>query len=417
MAWDSSLLSGPEGEDWRIPVSELEDRQKRLARKLAEEGTQSVFIEDPVEIYWLTGGRQNSSLLLGSEGSGIETRHWVRRSLDRAIFEGGGGDSPHITETHPRMAELEGTLAKAGCTNVPAMQGEKVPGSRLDFIHQKINGLGGIGSDCSRILYELREKKSDWEISRIRESGEINRQMFDLIADFGGLGKSELEMAGAAEELSRSSGFGGRIRMRKWPMDCDRVVIAAGRSGGVPSYFDAALGGTGGSPISPLGAGFSRVKESQPVLVDIVHVHRGYVSDCTRMFSAGSLSQEWMQRLEDMVEISSLVKYSLGRGDECSKAWEIAIDAAQEMGHGVNLMGVPPNQAKFLGHSVGLELDESPVVAKGFDRQLEFGGVMAIEPKLVFDDGAIGVEDTWARNTEGMKCLTAGEELPYLKEW
>ena len=80
-------------------------------------------------------------------------------------------------------------------------------------------------------------------------------------------------------------------------------------------------------------------------------------------------------------------------------------------------MGVPPNQAKFLGHSVGLELDESPVVAKGFDRRLEFGGVMAIEPKLVFDDGAIGVEDTWARSTEGMKCLTAGEELPYLKEW
>ena len=124
-----------------------------------------------------------------------------------------------------------------------------------------------------------------------------------------------------------------------------------------------------------------------------------------------------MQRLEDTVEISSLVKYSLGRGDECSKAWEIAIDAAEEMGHGANLMGVPPNQAKFLGHSVGLELDESPVVAKGFDRRLEFGGVMAIEPKLVFDDGAIGVEDTWARNTEGMKCLTAGEELPYLKEW
>ena len=124
--------------------------------------------------------------------------------------------------------------------------------------------------------------------------------MFEAIRESGGLGKTELEMAGAADQVSREMGFGGRIRMRKWPMDCDRVVIAAGRSGGVPSYFDAALGGTGGSPISPLGAGFSRVKESQPVLVDIVHVHRGYVSDCTRMFSAGSLSREWVQRLEDM---------------------------------------------------------------------------------------------------------------------
>ena len=118
-----------------------------------------------------------------------------------------------------------------------------------------------------------------------------------------------------------------------------------------------------------------------------------------------------------MVEISSIVKSSLGRGDECSKAWEIAFDTSEEMGHGGHLMGIPPNQAKFLGHSVGLELDESPVVAKGFDRALELGGVMAIEPKLVFEDGAIGIEDTWVRSTEGMECLTAGNKLPHLTEW
>ena len=49
--------------------------------------------------------------------------------------------------------------------------------------------------------------------------------------------------------------------MRKWPMDCDRVVIASGPSGSVPSYFDSAIGGIGASPISSLGAGFRKVKE------------------------------------------------------------------------------------------------------------------------------------------------------------
>ena len=33
--------------------------------------------------------------------------------------------------------------------------------------------------------------------------------------------------------------------MRKWPMDCDRVVIASGPSGSVPSYFDSAIGELG----------------------------------------------------------------------------------------------------------------------------------------------------------------------------
>ena len=111
--------------------------------------------------------------------------------------------------------------------------------------------------------------------------------------------------------------------MRRWPMDCDRVVIAAGHSGAIPSYFDSALGGLGASPISSLGAGHAKVEAGEPVIVDIVHLHRGYVSDCTRMFSAGSLSNEWMQRLSDMAEIRDSVVASLGRGDYCSEAWGI----------------------------------------------------------------------------------------------
>ena len=280
-----------------------------------------------------------------------------------------------------------------------------------------MKSLDGESSDCTGVLHNIRENKSDWEISMIRKSGEINMAMFEKIREKGGLGISELELAGAAEDVSRSSGFGGRIRMRKWPMDCDRVVIAAGRSGGVPSYFDAALGGTGSSPISPLGAGFSKVKEGEPVLVDIVHVHRGYVSDCTRMFSSGRLSGEWKSRLEDMAEIGSLVRESLGRGEECSEAWMKGYSVADEMGHGGNLMGFPPDQARFLGHSVGLELDETPVVAEGFDRPLGLGGIMAIEPKVVYEEGAIGIEDTWTRSSEGMSCLTAGDEFPYYTEW
>ena len=76
-------------------------------------------------------------------------------------------------------------------------------------------------------------------------------------------------MAAAADEVGRAAGFGGRIRMRNWPMDCDRVVIAAGRSGAVPSYFDSGVAGLGASPLASLGAGFARVEENEPVLVDI----------------------------------------------------------------------------------------------------------------------------------------------------
>jgi len=200
-------------------------------------------------------------------------------------------------------------------------------------------------------------------------------------------------------------------------MDCDRVVIAAGRSGAVPSYFDSGVAGLGASPIASLGAGFARVVEGEPVLVDIVHVHRGYVSDCTRMFSAGRLSDEWMQKLNDMEEVAGFVKDSLGKGVDCSTVWEEGSSMVAEMGHAGHLMGMPPDQARFLGHSVGLELDETPVVARGFDQPLQKGGTMAIEPKVIYSEGAIGVEDTWVRGADGMECLTMGESFPLLTEW
>ena len=417
MSWDAERISGPNGEDWRVPVSELEARQSRLSEALAGAGHESILIDDPVELYWLTGGRQSSLFLVGAEGSGISNTQWVRRSLKRARHEAGGSDSPHSIAVRTGMGEFEGSLSEAGCTQAPGMLAGKVPKSRWSFLSSKIRGLRGESEDCTGILYALRETKSDWELEMHRESGRINQMMFEVIRDQGGLGQTEIEMAGAADKVSRVAGFGGRIRMRTWPMDCDRVVIAAGRSGAVPSYFDSGVAGLGASPMASLGAGFARVAESEPVLVDIVHVHRGYVSDCTRIFSAGRLSDEWIQKLDDMAEVAGFVTDSLGKGVGCSAVWKEGCAMAAEMGHAGHLMGMPPDQARFLGHSVGLELDETPVVARGFDRPLERGGTMAIEPKVIYPEGAIGTEDTWARGADGMECLTMGESFPMLTEW
>ena len=417
MDWDVNLISGPDGDDWRVPVTELQERQRRLSKSLASHGMESALIDDPVELYWLTGGRQNGILLIGADGTGIDTTHWVRRSLRRALFESGGSDCPHDTMLQPRMGALEDSLIERGCLTKPAMLSGKIPAERLSFINSRIGSLNGEIENCTSLLYGLREVKSEWEISMHRESGVINRKMFEAVEEAGSAGKTELEIASVADSVSREYGFGGRIRMRKWPMDCDRVVIASGPSGSVPSYFDSAIGGIGASPISSLGAGFRKVKEGEPVLVDIVHLHRGYVSDCTRMFSAGTLNDTWHSRLEDMIEIRDSVIGSLGRGDDCSKSWKIGKSLADEMGHSENLMGMHPDQSSFLGHSVGLELDETPVVAKGFDRPLPLGGTMAVEPKVIHHDGSIGNEDTWFRTSDGMECLTAGDSFPFYTEW
>ena len=402
MEWTTDVLSGPDGEDWRVPTSELSARQNLLISALKGK---SAWINDPVDMYWLVGNRQTGGVHVSSEG---DVTQYVKNSFERARFEAGGSDAPHEILSHPRMSMLSETV-----TDTPALQLGRMPASDAAFLQSKI----GDGGDCTQLLWTLRETKSDWEIARMRESGEIQRQMFEAIDEIGCEGVTELDLAAAADGVSRSAGFGSFVRMRKWPMDCDRVVVASGRAGGVPTFFDSAVGGTGVHPLAALGAGFNRVKASDPVLVDIVHVHRGYISDMTRMFSVGPLNQEWIDRLDDMNEIAMTVQNSLGRGENCSTAWGIGAAKAEEMGHGEHLMGMGTNQARFLGHSIGLELDETPVVAAGFDHPLPIGGTMAIEPKVIHPNGAIGVEDCWVRTSDGMSCLSSGDDFPLWTEW
>lgn len=413
MEWDVSAIEGPQGDDWRVPAGELAQRMTQAATALSEAGIESMLVHDPVDLYWLTGGRQNGTLLVGSSESNVDSVYWVRASLDRARWEAGGDAAPFELASHPSTKSLDDELKQRGCTTTPAMQHGKMPHNQATFYHDII----GESSDCTRLLYSLRESKSLWEIEQMRASGEVNRWMFEAIYDEGGEGVSEIELAAAADSVSRAAGFGGHIMMRKWPMNCDRVVIAAGHSGAVPSYFDSAIGGTGPHPFASLGAGFHRIKIGEPVLVDIVHCHRGYVSDCTRMFSVGPLNDEWTQRLESMVEISSSVVTSLAKGDTCEMAYEGGMKIARELGYDKHLMGMPPDQARFLGHSIGLHLDETPVVARGFPQPLPIGGTMAIEPKVIYPDGAIGVEDSWVRTENGMECLTAGDLIPLHQEW
>ena len=415
--WNEEDLAGPDGEDWRVPVSELAARQQRLGELLAKSGISGAFIQHPVDLYYYAGGRQNASMYIPALGSEHpRSVLFVRRSLQRAQYEGGGDDAPHEILSFPRMSQLVDALAQRGVTSAPGLQFGEIP---VTYSERFVKAFSVLGScpDVTSLIHGQREVKSAWEIEQMDAAADVQIRMFEAVEAVGGEGVSELELVAAAEAVSRSEGFGGNIHMRRYPLQCDRGVIVSGRAGGVSSFFDSAVGGTGPHPLSGMGSGFRRIKTDEPVLVDLVHAHRGYIVDMTRMFVAGTLSQEWHQRLEDMLAVKDTVVDVLDQGKTCEAAWDEAYGLAVELGYQENLMGMKPDQSRFLGHSVGLQLDESPVVAAGFDRPLPIGGAMAIEPKVVYAEGCIGSEDTWIRDQEGMRPVTAGGAWPWLTEW
>jgi Xaa-Pro aminopeptidase len=108
------------------------------------------------------------------------------------------------------------------------------------------------------------------------------------------------------------------------------------------------------------------------------------------------------------LEIQAEVAARLVPGAVPSEIWERANGMAEEAGLGASFMGPPGDQARFVGHGVGLELDELPVLAPGFDDPLVAGQTLAVEPKFVLAGvGAAGIENTWAVAEGGGERITA----------
>ncbi len=72
-----------------------------------------------------------------------------------------------------------------------------------------------------------------------------------------------------------------------------------------------------------------------------------------------------------------------------------------------NFMGFGNRKVKFIGHAVGLLIDETPVIAEGFDEPLQEGMVFALEPKKGIENiGMVGIENTFIVTAKGGECIT-----------
>ena len=135
-SWDTSDIVGPDGEDWRVPVTELAARQTRLADMLAEAQVPGALIQHPVDLYYYGGGRQDGSLFIPAKGAGGSVEAggdgpvaFVRRSFKRAVWEAGGDDAPHLVKAFPRLSTFAETLRGMGVNGAPALQFGEAPGS------------------------------------------------------------------------------------------------------------------------------------------------------------------------------------------------------------------------------------------------------------------------------------------------
>ncbi|MBF0574085.1 MAG: M24 family metallopeptidase, partial [Desulfamplus sp.] len=154
------------------------------------------------------------------------------------------------------------------------------------------------------------------------------------------------------------------------------------------------------------GAGFTKIRKNEPVLVDYVFALNGYLSDHARIFSIGELSDDFLKAHDAMLTIQRVAMEAGVPGVETGELYELMVQKSKSLGYEEYFMGVGDRKIRFTGHGIGLELDEFPFIAKGQTLALEKGMTLALEPKAIMPKkGVVGIENTFVVTEKGLKSL------------
>lgn len=259
-------------------------------------------------------------------------------------------------------------------------------------------------------IRQARSVKTPVEVELFRRSGLLHAKAYEQIPTVYRPGMTDIEFSIEIERLMRLQGNLGIFRVFGQSMEIFMGSVLTGDNAAVPSPYDFALGGEGLDPALPGGANKTPLREGQSVMVDLGGNFNGYMGDMSRVFSVGKLSDEAYTAHRVCLEIQEEVSRMAQPGAVCEDLYNKAIEIVTKAGFADKFMGIG-QQAKFIGHGIGLEINEAPVLAPRIRQELEPGMVFALEPKIIIPGvGPVGIENSWVVTQEGVEKLTLCEE-------
>jgi Xaa-Pro aminopeptidase len=266
-------------------------------------------------------------------------------------------------------------------------------------------------SDVSGAILRLRMIKTPYEVEQIRSAAGILHKGYMGIREIIREGMTELEIDGHLALIARREGHMGILRMRGWNQEMTYAHVLSGESGATVSFLDSPHGGRGNTPAMAQGASFRRIGRNEPIGIDYGIGINGYVADQFRTLVIGDLPEDLMRAHDFSVEIHSLFVKEAKPGVSCSDLYRLALKKAEKTGFGQYFNGYGEGKVRFVGHGLGLEIDEYPILAPRFSQRLEPGMVIALEPMFVFPGkGIVGLEDDYVVTATGVERLTLTDQ-------
>lgn len=264
--------------------------------------------------------------------------------------------------------------------------------------------------NATTMLRLIRRVKTPWEIEQTRLCARQHEAVYAEIPSCYRAGMTDLQFQIEIEHRMRLHGSMGLFRAFGPNMDIFMGSILAGENAEAPSPFDFALGGAGMNASCPLGANGTPLTDGMAVMVDMAGNYSPYMTDMTRVYSIGTLPDDAYRAHQVSIHIHEEIAKVARPGTTCADLYQLALRIATDEGLEANFMGTR-QQAKFVGHGVGLQINELPVLTPRSKESLEEGMVFALEPKFVLPGiGAVGIENTYLVTSHGVEKLTNAPE-------
>ena len=336
-----------------VEREELERRWTRVRRFMQAD---ALIVLQNVDQFYLTGTLQNAVLWFPREGEPIFA---VRKSYERAKIE-----SP-LKNIVPlkSFSELPGLIPNPGGTL--GFEFDATPVALFQQIAKQFPNSKHV--DGMKALREARAVKTPYEIDCMRRAASIlDKAFLDIPAQLRE-GLAEFELTARIEYVMRMAEHQGLLRVRRFNMYPAVESMGSRR----------------------------QLKAGDPVMVNVSGGYAGYIADGSRTYMLGAITQQMRDTHQFVLDLNHWIEEQLRPNAIQSEIYSKIQSRAGE------------NQVKFVAHSVGLELDETPVIGPKSDAPLETGTVLAVELKAIYPGlGGVGLGNTYVLTESGCERLT-----------
>ena len=351
-----------------------------------------------INLYYFTGTMQEGVLFIPKHGEAV---FWVRRSYERAAQES------LFPVIRPMESYRDAAVTMKSLPDTVYLEKEIVPIAMLQRFQKYFPFTVVEGADLQ--ISKVRSIKSGYELALMEQSGKIHQRVTEeLVPGLLKEGMSELEFFTDLYSVLIHEGHHGVARFGMFDTESILGQIAFGESSIYPTSFNGPGGNYGISPAVPIhGSRGRKLRKGDLVFVDIGCGVEGYHTDKTMTYMFGkSLNDEAIKIHLQCVEIQNKVAAMLRPGAIHSVIYNQIINEL-DPDFLENFMGFGSRKVKFLGHGIGLTIDEMPVIANGFDEPIQEGMVFAVEPKKgIPHSGMVGIENTFIVTPHGGRNIT-----------